>query len=97
VTVILFIEVARRANKHLRRAEIFTLFYLAGAIMITASMAQGSFQGGLGALWSQFFIQSDAARAAGIAENVPSWVVPAHARYWNDDRCFRANGSLRLA
>ena len=76
VTVILFIEVARRANKHLRRAEIFTLFYLAGAIMITASMAQGSFQGGLGALWSQFFVQSDAARAAGVAQNVPSWVVP---------------------
>ena len=76
VTVILFIEAARRANKHLRRAEIFTLFYLAGAIMITASMAQGSFQGGLGALWSQFFVQSDAARAAGVAENVPSWVVP---------------------
>jgi hypothetical protein len=77
VTVILFIEVARRANKHLRRAEIFTLFYLAGAIMITASMAQGSFQGGLGVLWSQFFAQSDAARAAGIVEHLPNWVVPA--------------------
>jgi len=76
VTVILFIEVARRANKHLRRAEIFTLFYLAGAIMITASMAQGSFQGGLGVLWSQFFAQSDAARAAGIVEHLPSWIVP---------------------
>ncbi len=76
VTVILFIEVARRANKHLRRAEIFTLFYLAGAIMITASMAQGSFHGGLGALWSQFFAQSDSARAAGITEHLPNWVVP---------------------
>ena len=76
VTVILFIEVARRANKYLRRAEIFTLFYLAGAIMITASMAQGSFQGGLGALWAQFFVQSDAARAAGIADQLPHWVVP---------------------
>jgi hypothetical protein len=79
VTVILFIEVARRANRHLRRAEIFTLFYLAGAIMITASMAQGSFQGGLGVLWSQFFAQSDAARAAGIVEHLPNWVVPAQA------------------
>jgi hypothetical protein len=77
VTVILFIEVARRANKQLRRAEIFTLFYLAGAIMVTASMAQGSFQGGLGVLWSQFFAQSDAARAAGIAEHLPRWVVPS--------------------
>jgi len=76
VTVILFIEVARRANKHLKRAEIFTLFYLAGAIMVSASMAQGQFQGGLGALWSQFFAQSDAARASGIAEHLPHWVVP---------------------
>src|SRR5258706_15862317 len=58
VTVILFIEVARRANKRLKKAEIFTLFYLAGAIMVTASMAQGQFYGGLSALWSQFFVQS---------------------------------------
>jgi hypothetical protein len=76
VTVILFIEVARRANKQLLRAEIFTIFYLAGAIMITASMAQGQFYGGLGALWSQFFVQSDAARAAGLTERIPEWVVP---------------------
>lgn len=80
VTVILFIEVARRANKHLRRAEIFTLFYLAGAIMVTASMAQGQFHGGLGALWSQFFVQSDAAQGAGIAERLPNWVVPNDPR-----------------
>lgn len=77
VTVILFIEVARRANKHLRRAEIFTIFYLAGAIMVTASMAQGQFHGGLSALWSQFFVQSDAARAAGLADKLPYWVVPS--------------------
>lgn len=76
VTVILFIEVARRANKQLRRAEIFTLFYLAGGIMVTASMAQGGYPGGLGVLWSQFFAQSDSARAAGIAEKLPHWVVP---------------------
>ena len=31
VTVILFIEVARRANRTLKRAEIFMLFYLAAA------------------------------------------------------------------
>jgi hypothetical protein len=77
VTVILFIEVARRANKRLKKAEIFTLFYLAGAIMITASMAQGQFYGGLSALWSQFFVQSDAAHAAGISSRIPNWVVPS--------------------
>jgi len=76
VTLILFIEVARRANKVLKRAEIFTLFYLSGAIMVTASMAQGQFHGGLHALWAQFFVQSDAAIASGIADQVPSWVAP---------------------
>ncbi len=77
VTVILFIEVARRANQRLRRAELFTIFYLAGAVMVTASMAQGQFHGGLSALWSQFFVQSDAARAAGLADQLPHWVVPS--------------------
>ncbi len=77
VTVILFIEIARRANKRLRRAELFTIFYLAGAVMVTASMAQGQFHGGLSALWSQFFVQSDAARAAGLADKLPYWVVPS--------------------
>lgn len=76
VTLILFIEVARRANKVLRRAEIFTLFYLAGAIMVTASMAQGQFHGGLGVLWAQFYKQSDAATSMGIAQQLPNWVAP---------------------
>ncbi|HOU91975.1 MAG TPA: hypothetical protein PLU22_13075, partial [Polyangiaceae bacterium] len=77
VTVILFIEIARRANQRLRRAELFTIFYLAGAVMVTASMAQGQFHGGLSALWSQFFVQSEAARAAGLADQLPYWVVPS--------------------
>jgi hypothetical protein len=58
VTVILFIEVAKRAQKTLKRAEIFVLFFMAGAAM------------GLpfnGLLWNQFFIRSDAAIATGIA------------------------------
>lgn len=76
VTLILFIEVARRANQHLGKAQIFTLFYISGAVMATASQLQGGFHGGLGALWSQFFVQSDAARAAGLADQIPSWVAP---------------------
>ncbi|MDP6507391.1 MAG: peptide transporter, partial [Planctomycetota bacterium] len=31
VTVILFIEVAKRAQRNLRRSEIFVLFFMAGA------------------------------------------------------------------
>ena len=46
VTVILFIEVAKRAQRSLRRAEIYVLFYMAGAIMAMPFS---------GLLWNQFF------------------------------------------
>jgi len=67
VTVILFIEVARRANKVLGRAEIYTLFYLAAAAMAMP------FQG---LLWNQFYAQSTAAQANGITESLPTWFAP---------------------
>ncbi len=76
VTLILFIEVARRANRSLGKADIFVLFYLAGTIMITAGMAHGQFQGGLSLLYFQFLSQSESMQAAGISELLPSWVVP---------------------
>ncbi len=67
VTVILFIEVAKRAHKNLKKAEIFVLFFMAGAAM------------GLpfsGLIWNQFFARSDAAIANGIAEKLPVWFAP---------------------
>jgi hypothetical protein len=67
VTVILFIEVARRAHKRLRRPEIFVLFYMAGAAM------SQPFQG---LLWNQFFVQSKAATGFGVAEHLPYWFAP---------------------
>ena len=67
VTVILFIEVARRAQSQLKRAEIFVLFYMAGAAM-------GAPFSGL--LWNQFFIHSQAAQATGIAPLLPNWFAP---------------------
>jgi hypothetical protein len=76
VTVILFIEVARRANKTLKKAEIFTLFYLTGAIMAPAAVATGLFQGGLRLLWNQFYVDSSAALASGVVDELPNWVAP---------------------
>jgi len=67
VTVILFIEIAKRAHRTLNRSEIFILFYMAAAAM-------GMPFSGL--LWNQFFINSDAAAAAGIAEQLPRWYAP---------------------
>lgn len=68
VTVILFIEVARRAHRHLRRAEVFVLFYMAGAIV---------YQPYFGLLFRQFYAQSQAATGMAIAENLPHWFAPS--------------------
>ncbi len=67
VTVILFIEVARRAHKRLHRAEIFVLFYMASAVMA---------QPFTGLLYNQFFAQSNAAVGMGVAERLPQWFAP---------------------
>lgn len=67
VTVILFIEAARRAQQHLKKAEIFILFFMAGTAMSMPFT---------GLLWNQFYVQSEPAIAAGIAERIPSWWAP---------------------
>jgi len=67
VTVILFIEVAKRAHRNLNKSEIFVLFFMASAAMGTPFS---------GLLWNQFFINSDAAAATGIAEQLPRWYAP---------------------
>jgi len=67
VTVILFIEVARRAQRNLKKAEIFVLFFMAGAVMATPFS---------GLLWNQFFARSEAASSYGIAEHLPRWFAP---------------------
>ena len=80
VTVILFIEVARRAQRSLKRPEIFVLFFMAGAMM--------SATGGQGLLWNQFFIRSEAAIKHGIAKEIPSWFAPAADSASYADRSF---------
>lgn len=67
VTVILFLEVARRAHKNLSRPELFVLYYMAGAVMATPFA---------GLLWQQFFVSSQAAYASGLAELLPNWYAP---------------------
>lgn len=66
VTIILFIEVARRSFTTLKRPEIYVLYYMAGATLLSNS----------GLLWNQFMVQSENFRAFGIADKIPSWVAP---------------------
>lgn len=67
VTVILFIEMARRANKVLKLPEVFMLYFIAGQAVLLP------FEG---ILWNQFFVDSNAARAWGIADDIPFWWCP---------------------
>lgn len=68
VTIILFAEIARRSYSDLKQQEIFILYYMAGAAL--ASPFQGL-------LWSQYLVQSDAAKMLGLTEYIPEWVAPA--------------------
>jgi hypothetical protein len=70
VTVILFIEIAKRSFTALKRQEIYLLLYVATAL-ITAET--GAFSG---LLWNQYFVQSPAAQQFGIARYIPWWVSP---------------------
>jgi hypothetical protein len=67
VTIILFAELAKRSYSELKQQEIFLLYYMAGAALATP------FQG---LLWSQYLVQSDAARMLGLVEFIPEWVAP---------------------
>ena len=79
VTVILFVEVAKRAHRTLNRSEIFVLF-------IMAAWAVGMPFRGL--IWNQFFARSDAATAAGIASDLPSWFAPGSGSASYEHRSF---------
>lgn len=69
VTIILFVELARRSFTTLKRQEIYILYYVAAALIVSES---GSF----GPLWSQYLVQSSAAQSLGIAGDIPLWVAP---------------------
>jgi len=74
VTIVLFAEVARRSFVPLKRAEIYTLFYVAGGL--SGMMADKGLSGGpfAGFIWNQYFVQSP--QAAHVAHEIPGWVVP---------------------
>jgi hypothetical protein len=67
VTIILFIEVARRSFTTLSRPEIYVLYYMAGASLVSGS----------GLLWNQFLVQSESFRQLGLSNLIPSWVAPS--------------------
>lgn len=81
VTVILFIEVAKRSLVRLRRQEVLLIYLVAGS-MIAPGIIMGAagltLSGGAFAepIWRQFLVQSPQAEAFGLTDKIPRWVVP---------------------
>jgi hypothetical protein len=74
VTIILFMEVARRSYQTLTRQEIYVLYYVAGA-MISGGVVGGGAGGPFwGLIWGQYFIHSDA--SAAFRDQIPTWALP---------------------
>jgi len=78
VTVILYVEVCRRAFIRVQRPEIFVLFYMCGAALGVT---------GHGLLWKQFLMQSEQFRRLGLTggstQLIPAWFAPSSAEVLN--------------
>jgi len=70
VTVILFLEIAKRSFTSLKRQEIFLLVYVAGALVVRE---EGAF---LDLLWRQYLVRSAEAEMFGISRILPFWWTP---------------------
>ena len=80
VTVILFVEIAKRSFIRLKKQEIIILYGVAGSL-VAMGLRLGSqvnlFGGPFGGLiWDQYLVQSPQAEGFGIAHLVPEWKVP---------------------
>jgi len=80
VTVIRFLEIARRTHRSLKNAEIFVLFYIATAMMAAP------FEG---LLFRQFFPQSKAVMSQGWQDQIPWWYAPTDPAVLGDRTFFR--------
>lgn len=79
VTIILFLEMAKRARTFVRPAE---LLILGGLIhmFVGSTPVEGFF-------WRQYIVQSDAARSFGLDNSFPSWFAPSDSEIL-DSRSF---------
>ena len=70
VTIILFLELAKRSFTVLRKQELYLLYYVTSALVARET---GTFEG---LLWHQYFVQSPAAKQFGISHLIPYWWAP---------------------
>ncbi len=80
VTVILFLEVARRSYQTLKKQELYLLYYMGASL--TAQVAGVALAGGVFAnmIWNQYAVHSQVAQQLGITQGLEregaNWVVP---------------------
>jgi hypothetical protein len=76
VTVLLFLELARRSYQTLRRQELFMILYMAQSLtgMIGGVMLSGGVFAGL--IWNQYLKNSEAFRHFNLTEQMPAWFSP---------------------
>ncbi|HOE95391.1 MAG TPA: peptide transporter [Candidatus Sumerlaeota bacterium] len=74
VTVILFMEIARRALKPLASQQLVVLLHAANVMMAAHILFPGGPMGQL--VYRAYLVLSDAARDAGMALSFPEWFVP---------------------
>lgn len=79
VTIILFMEVARRSFQTLRKQEIYLLYYIGSQLssqVAGMALAGGAFAG---LIWTQYVLQTPLSQAFGITQELATktWIVPA--------------------
>lgn len=75
-TIILFTEIARRSLTVLTRQELYTMYYMAQALIHKQTMfalAGGAFAW---LIWAGYIVNSPAADKFKIAEQLPTWFAP---------------------
>ncbi len=71
VTLIIFLEIAKRCRTTLTRQEMFVIWSVTFGILGAAIMQQG-----MTFIWMQYFMRSDAATQFEIANQIPFWRAP---------------------
>jgi hypothetical protein len=77
VTVLLFLELARRSYQTLRRQELIVIHHMCQTL--TAAMGNVMLAGGVFAnlIWFQYLKQSDAYRNFNLTDQMPAWFTPS--------------------
>ncbi len=88
VTVILFLEIAKRARSFLKPAELLVLMSLITAFVGTTPIE--------GFFWKQYVVQSDAARSFGLEGLFPDWYAPTSEEVLDRRSFFQAEWVLPI-